>query len=93
METNERLTARVAELEAELVVAKAAVQSVEGASAAVVVEAPPAAPPRLVHALVFYVVLPVLLLVAIHYVLVIRLDAKLYCTRISGHKVGVKRLA
>ena len=46
METNERLTARVAELEAELVVAKAAVQSVEGASAAVVVEAPPAAPPR-----------------------------------------------
>ena len=84
METNERLTARVAELEAELVVAKAAVQSVEGASAAVVVEAPPAAPPRLVHALVFYVVLPVLLLVAIHYVLVIRLDAKLIWLRAAS---------
>ncbi len=84
MEANERLTARVAELEAELAVAKAAIQSVEGTSAAVVAEAPPVPPPRLIHAFFFYVVLPVLLLVAIHYVLVIRLDARLIWLRAAS---------
>jgi len=80
MEANERLTARVAELEAELAVAKAAIPS-----SPVTVEAPPAPPQSsVVQALFFYVVLPVLLLVAIHYVLVIRLDAKLIWLRAAS---------
>jgi len=82
MEANERLTARVAELEAELAAAKAAVP----VPAATVLEEPVAAPPpsSVVQALFFYVVLPVLLLVAIHYVLVIRLDAKLIWLRTAS---------
>jgi hypothetical protein len=80
MEANERLAARVAELEAELADAKAVMPS-----APKTVEAPPAPPPfSFVHAFVFYVVLPVLLLVAIHYVLVIRLDAKLIWLRAAS---------
>ena len=80
MEANERLTARVAELEAELATAKAALPP-----APITVEAPPAPPQSsFVHAFVFYVVLPVLLLVAIHYVLVIRLDAKLIWLRVAS---------
>lgn len=80
MEANERLTARVAELEAELVEAKAAMPS-----APPVVEAPPAPPPlSFFRALIFYVVLPVLLLVAVHYVLVIRLDARLIWLRAAS---------
>ena len=80
---NERLTARVAELEAELAVAKAAVPA--PAAPAIVEEIGPAPPPSsVVQALFFYVVLPVLLLVAIHYVLVIRLDAKLIWLRAAS---------
>lgn len=77
MEANVQLTARVAELEAELAVAKAAVP----AAAAV---APAARPHNLVHALIFYVALPVLLLVAIHYLLVVRLDAPLIWLRVAS---------
>ncbi len=80
MEANERLTARVAELEAELADARAALPS-----APVAIEAPPAPPPlSFFRALIFYVVLPVLLLVAIHYVLVIRLDARLIWLRAAS---------
>jgi len=85
MEANERLAARVAELESELAEAQAAVQSAATHSAPITVEAPPAPPlARFVHALFFYVLLPVLLLVAIHYVLVIRLDARLIWLRAAS---------
>lgn len=79
MEANALLTARVAELEAELAEAKAAVPSV-----VMVTEALPANPRKLVQALLFYVILPIVLLVAIHYLLVIRLDAKLIWLRIAS---------
>ncbi len=83
MEANERLTARVAELEDELATAKAAVPA--PAAPAIVEETGPAPPPSsVVQALFIYVVLPVLLLVAIHYVLVIRLDAKLIWLRTAS---------
>ena len=79
MEANALLTARVAELEAELAQAKAAVPTV-----VVVTEAPSARLGRLVQALFFYVIVPIVLLVAIHYLLVIRLDAKLIWLRIAS---------
>jgi hypothetical protein len=79
MEANALLTARVAELEAELAATKAAAPSV-----AAVAEAPSARPHRPVHALIFYVALPIALLIAIHYVLVIRLDARLIWLRVAS---------
>jgi hypothetical protein len=79
MEANRRLAARVAELEGELAAAKIA--AARGAPAP---KAAPAPPLGVVHALVFYVALPILLLVAIHYVLVIRLDAQLIWLRLAS---------
>lgn len=80
MEANARLTARVAELETELAAAKAAVPSPPTA-AAVPSERPPV---DLVHMLVFYVALPILVMIAIHYLLVIRIDAKLIWLRVAS---------
>jgi hypothetical protein len=81
MEANARLTLRVAELEAELAAAKAALPDVVAVTDA---PAPAARPARLVHVLLLYIVLPVLLLIAIHYILVISLDARLIWLRLAS---------
>jgi hypothetical protein len=78
MEANSRLSVRVAELEAELATAKAA------AASNAVMDVSSAHSRSVAHALVFYVVLPVLLLIAIHYLLVIGLDARLIWLRVAS---------
>lgn len=79
MEANARLTARVAELEAELAAAKAGMPSPPAAA-----EVPSGRPFDLPHVLVFYVALPLLLMIVIHYLLVVRLDAKLIWLRVAS---------
>lgn len=77
MEANAALTAKVATLEAEVAALKKKLPREMVSTPA------PARPPLgLVPMLLLYVVFPVLALVAIHYLLVIRLDAKLIWLRI-----------
>lgn len=79
MEANAALTARVAELEAALAQAERALPAV-----APEIVAPEATPANLVRAFFLYGVLPVLLLVAIHYFLIVRLDARLIWLRVAS---------
>jgi hypothetical protein len=79
MEANATLTARVAELEAEVASLR---RQVPRETVAVV-----AAPPKVlapIRAVLLYLLLPVLVLVAIHYLLVVRLDAKLLWLRVAS---------
>lgn len=79
MEANAALKAKVATLEAELASLR---RRVPREAAAVEARTPKALSP--VAAFLLYVLLPVLALVAIHYLLVIRLDAKLVWLRVAS---------
>lgn len=80
MLANQELTERVAELEAEVRALQRRVpREAEAAAKAVVVQ-----PVHPVRTTLLYVVLPVLLLVALHYLLVVRLDARLIWLRVAS---------
>jgi hypothetical protein len=79
MESNARLTARIAELEEQLAAAEASLVRVAPRPVA---QAPAASSANIARGFFLYVVLPVLLLMAIHYLLVVRLDARLIWLRV-----------
>jgi hypothetical protein len=81
MTANAELSARVAELEAALSVADSALARLTPAPTT---ELSAASPQTLIRALYSYVLLPVLLLLVLHYVFVVMLDARLIWLRIAS---------